>query len=274
MKSTQYKNLLEEHKSGAEEFAVIEGLHAIKHALRFGAIPKFILVENRGELDNLIQRLCPDIKLKLASLEDSQDLENSEDAIIEVCSDFQKITDSKIRTGIIGLFKKPASSIQDYKAELKLKPKNDSNSAVLIDNPKDLNNLGAIVRICAAAGIQTLITIGELNIWNSRAIRAGAGLQFALSCINLKESEIINLKAPLICFDERGQELNLSLKSEIQKMNKEESGIVYVFGSERDGISAELKKSATKIVRLPMQDGVSSLNLATSVSATLYTLKI
>jgi TrmH family RNA methyltransferase len=57
-------------------------------------------------------------------------------------------------------------------------------------------------------------------------------------------------------------------------MNKEESGIVYVFGSERDGISAELKKSATKIVRLPMQDGVSSLNLATSVSATLYTLKI
>lgn len=265
MKSTQYKNLLEENKSGAGEFAVVEGLHAIKHALRFGATPQFILIENTEELNSLIQKLCPDIKLKLESFQDT---------IKEVGSDFQKITNSKIRTGIIGLFKKPASSIQDYKAELKLKPKNDSNSAVLIDNPKDLNNLGAIVRICAAAGIQTLITIGELNIWNSRAIRAGAGLQFALSCINLKESEIINLKAPLICFDERGQELNLSLKSEIQKMNKEESGIVYVFGSERDGISAELKKSATKIVRLPMQDGVSSLNLATSVSATLYTLKI
>ena len=263
MKSTQYKNLLEENKSGAEEFAVVEGLHAIKHALRFGATPQFILIENTEELNSLIQKLCPDIKLKLESFQDT---------IKEVGSDFQKITNSKIRTGVVGLFRKPAfSTSPSGEGWGEERP---TFSAVLIDKPKDLNNLGAIVRICAAAGIQTLITIGELNIWNSRAIRAGAGLQFALSCINLKESEIINLKAPLICFDERGQELNLSLKTEIQKMNKEESGIVYVFGSERDGISAELKKSATKIVRLPMQDGVSSLNLATSVSATLYTLKI
>ena len=70
MKSTQYKNLLEENKSGAGEFAVVEGLHAIKHALRFEATPHFILIENREELNSLIQKLCPDVKLKLESFQD------------------------------------------------------------------------------------------------------------------------------------------------------------------------------------------------------------
>ena len=49
---------------------------------------------------------------------------------------------------------------------------------------------------------------------------------------------------------------------------------VLAFGTERDGLSDELKQRADAVLALPMEPGVSSLNLATSVAATLYALKL
>ena len=42
------------------------------------------------------------------------------------------------------------------------------------------------------------------------------------------------------------------------------------FGTERDGLTDELLAMADARVALPMRPGVSSLNLATAVSAVLY----
>jgi TrmH family RNA methyltransferase len=47
---------------------------------------------------------------------------------------------------------------------------------------------------------------------------------------------------------------------------------VLAFGTERDGLSDELLAQADARVALPMRPGVSSLNLATAVSAVLYSL--
>ena len=44
------------------------------------------------------------------------------------------------------------------------------------------------------------------------------------------------------------------------------------FGSERRGLSTALLDAADARVALPMRDGVSSLNLATAVAATLYSV--
>jgi len=45
---------------------------------------------------------------------------------------------------------------------------------------------------------------------------------------------------------------------------------VLAFGSERAGLSPVLLEQATKRIRIPMEPGVSSLNLATSVAIVLY----
>jgi tRNA G18 (ribose-2'-O)-methylase SpoU len=45
---------------------------------------------------------------------------------------------------------------------------------------------------------------------------------------------------------------------------------VLAFGTERQGLSPQMRQRVTATVSLPMQPGVSSLNLATSVSAVLY----
>ena len=44
------------------------------------------------------------------------------------------------------------------------------------------------------------------------------------------------------------------------------------FGTERDGLSDELLARADARAALPMRPGVSSLNLATAVSAVLFVL--
>jgi TrmH family RNA methyltransferase len=46
------------------------------------------------------------------------------------------------------------------------------------------------------------------------------------------------------------------------------------FGTERDGLSDDLLARADARLRLPMRAGVSSLNLATSVAAVLYSLRL
>ena len=45
---------------------------------------------------------------------------------------------------------------------------------------------------------------------------------------------------------------------------------VLAFGSERHGLSEEVREKATRIVRLPMRAKVSSYNLTTSVAMGLY----
>ena len=46
-----------------------------------------------------------------------------------------------------------------------------------------------------------------------------------------------------------------------------------VFGTERYGISEEIERKADMRVRIPMREGVSSLNVATAVAAVLYAMK-
>ncbi|MFB6240546.1 MAG: TrmH family RNA methyltransferase [Gemmatimonadota bacterium] len=45
---------------------------------------------------------------------------------------------------------------------------------------------------------------------------------------------------------------------------------VLAFGTERHGLSPDLLDRAERRVRIPMREGVSSLNLAVSVAVALY----
>ena len=46
------------------------------------------------------------------------------------------------------------------------------------------------------------------------------------------------------------------------------------FGTERHGLTSELLARADARIAIPMEPGVSSLNLATSVAVTLFTWRL
>ena len=51
---------------------------------------------------------------------------------------------------------------------------------VLLEDPRHLGNVGAVVRVAAAAGAAGVVTTGPRDPWDPAALRGSAGLHFAL----------------------------------------------------------------------------------------------
>lgn len=132
---------------------------------------------------------------------------------------------------------------------------------VLLEGPRHLGNLGACVRVAAAAGAAGVLTTGTSDPWHPDAVRGAAGLQWALPVRRLDRVPDDTGGRPLVAVDPDGDEAAVP------------PGALLAFGSERHGLSDALLARADARVRIPMAPGVSSLNLATSVAAVLYGLR-
>ena len=229
--------------------AVLEGFHPIKHAIRFGASFVSILTTDPEQIRRLADRLAPDVTQKIIS-----------EAEVVPLDVFARLTRprSPIPTGIIALANRPVQSLE------KLLNSKDPQPIILLENPRDLGNMGAAIRVAAASGAAGLITIGEHDPWHPAAIRGSAGLHFALPVI--RTDVLPNSDRPLIILDpETGESLTLGTIP---------PRAILAFGGERYGLGEDLISRASKRVRIPMRKGVTSLNLATSVAITLYTWKL
>lgn len=132
---------------------------------------------------------------------------------------------------------------------------------VLLEEPTHLGNLGAAVRVAAAAGAAGLIATGEHDPWHPAALRGSAGLHFALP-VGHAEGPPNSLQGrTLVAIDPEGEPIDTVRIPERPLL---------AFGSERRGLTDETLERAGLRVRIPMRAGVSSLNLATSVAVVLY----
>jgi TrmH family RNA methyltransferase len=120
-----------------------------------------------------------------------------------------------------------------------------------------------VIRVAAAAGAAGVLTTGRHNPWHPDALRGSAGLHFGLPVHRIRA--VPTLDRELVALDPTGAPF---VPAEIP------AAAVLAFGAERDGLSDDLLAQATRRVALPMSPGVSSLNLATAVAATLYALKL
>ena len=140
----------------------------------------------------------------------------------------------------------------------------DRSAELLLEDPRDLENIGAVIRVAAAADVAGVCITGPADIWHPAVIRGAAGLHFALPVINIESIDDVRGTREVVALDPTGSDIT---KKSIS------SNAVLLFGTERHGISPKLLQASDKVVRLPMKAGVSSLNLATSVAATLYSIR-
>jgi TrmH family RNA methyltransferase len=134
---------------------------------------------------------------------------------------------------------------------------------VLLENPAHLGNLGAVVRVAAAAGAAGVMTTGHNDPWHADALRGSAGLHFALPVHRIPGPPATPGRQ-LIALDPEGDPLDPAAMP---------TTAILAFGTERHGLSDALLARADRRIALPMAPGVSSMNLATAVAATLYALK-
>jgi TrmH family RNA methyltransferase len=137
---------------------------------------------------------------------------------------------------------------------------------VLLEDPRDLGNMGACVRVAAAADAAGVLSTGSHDPWHPDALRGAAGLHYAVAVARLEQLEALGaIDRPLLAVDPEGEPLdptNLPPRA------------VLAFGTERYGLSAELTARADAQISIPMRPGVSSLNLATSVAAVLFAWRL
>lgn len=223
------------------ELAVLEGFHAVKHAVRFGADVVRVVALEGAEPARLASGLAPDVVAAFADVE----------AVGEEV--FRQLAPRAPRTGVIGVARRPG-------VDLETVMRGGGAPCVLLEDPQDLSNVGACVRVAAAAGARGVVTTGAKDPWAPGALRGSAGLHYALPVARAAE---IPDGAPLVALDPGGAEIGAIPE-----------GAVLAFGTERAGLSAGLLARADAVVSLPMRAGVSSLNLATAVSAVLYAWRL
>jgi TrmH family RNA methyltransferase len=239
------------------DLAVLEGLHAFKHALRFGAQVLHTVVVAPAELRSLAQALAPDVQERM--------LADAQTVPAEVFATLAPLAPS---TGVIAIARRPHTDVGALLADARPAP------VVLLEAPRDLGNIGACVRVAAAADVAGVLTTGIHDPWDPAALRGGAGLHFALPVARLAEDALERVtssggeqgeRRPLVAVDPAGEPL---YPGELP------ARAILAFGTERQGLSPELLDRADALVRLPMREGVSSLNLATSVAALLYSWRL
>ena len=221
---------------------VLEGFHAVKHALRFGAEIELAVTQDQVALVSLARDLAPDLASRLEQM-----VREVEPAV------FSTLVPIPPATGLLALARRPSPDVASLLEQRTAEP------LVLLERPSDLGNIGAVVRVAAAAGAAGVLITGAHDPWHPVAIRGGAGLQFALPVARV--DRLAATSRPLVAVDPTGEPIGRG------GMPK---GAVYLFGSERTGLGPELLARAGHRVAIPMRTGVSSLNLATAVAIMLY----
>jgi TrmH family RNA methyltransferase len=227
-----------------QTLAVLEGFHAIKHAIRFRAALERVCAVDPAELRSLALRLAPDIAPELSRL-----VHAVPPAV------FAELAPVPPETGIIAIARRRHADAAAILAERRAAP------VVLLEAPTHLGNLGAVVRVAAAAGAAAVLTTGPQDPWHPAVIRGAAGLHFALPVTRVDELPM-SRDRPLVAVHPEGEPLRPGSFPE---------RAILAFGSERRGLSSELLAAADRRIAIPMRAGVSSLNLASAVAVILYT---
>ena len=221
---------------------VLDGFHPVKHALRFGAEVVLAVTTDLAGTLTLAAAVAPELTDLLAAT-----LHPVDAAVLA------RLVPPGHPTGVAALARRPDRPLDTLLANPGPAP------VVLLENPRNLGNVGAVIRVAAGIGAGGVITTGTVDPWHPQVLRGSAGLHFALP-VNRAEAVPAGPR-PVLALDPGGVDLR-------------SGGIpdraLLVFGSERSGISPATRDRADALIALPIRPGVSSYNLATAVAMALY----
>lgn len=144
----------------AETAVLLDGFHALKHALRFGAeVPVAVTTDRRAALA-LAAELAPDVRDTLDAL------------LTEVPEDtYRSFVPRPHPTAVAALAIRPARDANLRK--LAHTPR--SAPVIVLDNPRNLGNAGAVIRLAAGFGATGVVTTGTLDPGIPRSCAPGRG---------------------------------------------------------------------------------------------------
>ncbi|XP_016998075.2 rRNA methyltransferase 3, mitochondrial isoform X1 [Drosophila takahashii] len=159
---------------------------------------------------------------------------------------------------------------------------------VVCDNIREPNNLGSIIRTCAALPCsQVVVTQGCCDPWESKALRGGCGGQFRVPIRDDVQWEELSLVIP----PEAADDCHVFIAESNQQKRESNQTIDYaeikdigahnllIIGGESHGVSEEaysflnLVGRKGKCVYIPLAAGIDSLNVASALTLLLFELR-
>jgi len=218
----------------------LEGAHALKHALRFGAEIEVVATDDREGLLVLLAALAPDVLTTVAA------------RVVELDPvRWRQLVPRALPSPAVAVARRPVVRVDEVLTA--------GGRCLVLDRPRHLGNLGAAIRVAAAAGAGGVLVLGPADPWHPTAVRAAAGLQFAVPTARI--DELPATTRPIVALDPAGRPLH----AEPLPVDA-----VLLVGTERGGLAPHLRDRADQQRSIEMRAGVSSLNLATAVAVALY----
>ena len=153
-------------------------------------------------------------------------------------------------------------------------PDRTRHLTVVLENVYQEHNASAVVRTCDCFGVQDLHIIEKNNQYKvQRDIALGAGRWVDMHNYSAGESPTI---ACLSALKDKGYSLVATTPHENDYTINDipiDQPVALIFGTERRGISDEVKEMADKFVRIPMVGFTESFNVSVSVALALQALR-
>ncbi len=195
-----------------------------------------------------------------------EDREIEEGVIVADRSLLEEIVGYGLHQGImaIGRVPLPADIFNTYNAP------GESRLLVALDGIANSENMGVIIRNCAAFGVDSVI-VGETSCdpYLRRSVRNSMGTIFQLpvarSDVLVETLQRLRSELGFRVFAAHPQSGSLGVTESDLTGNA-----CFVFGSEGDGISPRVLAACDDRIKIPMKNDVDSINVASSVGVVLY----
>ncbi len=237
------ENALRHYFEPKEGLFIAESLRVIERALAAGYLPYKALV-GRDELEQ---------SLELLSGHDELEIYVGDDELLSQIAGFKLV-----RGVLCAMHRRPLPTVEQV-------CKNAGRVAVL-ENVVNPTNVGAIFRSAAALGMDAvLLTKGCADPLSRRAARVGVGTVFQAPwtfCENAADVKRFGFKMAGMALTENSMSLD--------GLEPPTGRLAVVMGNENNGISSETLSECDLTVRIPMMNGVDSLNVAAASAVAFW----
>lgn len=170
----------------------------------------------------------------------------------------KKISTTDSAPEAVAVAKQKVFTLDDIKA---------ANKVVLLENIKDLGNLGTILRTTKAFSQDAVILYGDtVDLYNPKCVRSAVGNLWKMPVVQIKDFKMLKEK-----FDKYEKVATLPKGPSVKEFKVKQPYLI-MFGSEADGLSQELIDFSTKKITIDMNSDVESLNLSVSVGIVLHSI--
>jgi TrmH family RNA methyltransferase len=143
---------------------------------------------------------------------------------------------------------------------------------IVFDRPSDYGNLGSIIRSANAFDVSGIFIIGHgIDIYETKVIRASLGSIFFTKIIQIESME--KLKKYI---EKQKTENNIeiigtdSTGTTSLKDYKIKKPVMLIIGNEAKGMSKNLTEICDKIIKIPIEGNVNSLNVSCAASIIMW----